>query len=132
MRRALGAVLLATICGCAGNLCLREGMIVVGALPGASPTQLFVFYLAAISNPWIWAGILLEIVYSLLWLAVLSWSEISWAVPMNALEYVLAAAAAYALLGEPISPLRLAGIALICTGVALLSGSWIEAGPTTE
>ena len=132
MRRAQGVVFLATICGCVGNLCLRQGMIEVGALPGAAPMQLFLFYVSAISNPWIWAGIVLEIVYSLLWLAVLSWSEISWAVPMNALEYVLAAAAAYVLLAEPISPLRLAGIALICVGVALLSGSWIDAGPTTE
>ncbi len=132
MRRALSVVFLATICGCVGNLCLRQGMLEVGALPGAAPMQLFFFYASAISNPWIWAGIVLEVVYSLLWLAVLSWSEISWAVPMNALEYVLAAAAAYVLLGEPISPLRLAGIALICVGVALLSGSWIDAGPTTE
>ena len=127
MRRALLVVLLATVCGCAGNLCLREGMIGVGALPGGSPAQLFVFYAAALANPWIWAGIALEITYSLLWLAVLSWSEISWAVPMNALEYVLAAGAAYALLGEPIGPLRFAGIALICAGVALLSGSWLKA-----
>ncbi|MEK7388633.1 MAG: hypothetical protein AAB036_02930 [Elusimicrobiota bacterium] len=128
MRRALGFVLAATICGCAGNLCLRQGMIVVGALPGASPEVLLAFFAAAAVNPWIWLGIAFEIAYSLLWWAVLSWSDISWAVPMNALEYVLAAAAAYALLGEPVGLLRLAGIALICGGVALLGGSWVQAG----
>ncbi len=132
MRRALLVVFAATICGCAGNLCLRQGMIGVGALPGAAPAQLLAFFAAAAVNPWIWLGIALEIVYSLLWLAVLSWSEISWAVPMNAIEYVLAAAAAYALLGEPLSPQRLAGIAMICAGVALLSGSWVQAGTAAE
>ncbi len=132
MRRALAFVLAATICGCAGNLCLRQGMIAVGALPGAAPAELLAFFAAAAANPWIWLGIALEIAYSLLWLAVLSWSEISWAVPMNALEYALAAAAAYALLGEPVGPLRLAGIALICGGVALLSGSWVQAGTAAD
>ena len=132
MRRALAVVFLATICGCAGNLCLRQGMIVVGALPGGAPAELLAFFAAAAVNPWIWLGIVFEVAYSLLWMAVLSWSEISWAVPMNALEYVLAAAAAYALLNEPISPLRMAGIALICSGVALLSGSWVQAGTATD
>jgi len=131
MRRALGFVIFATICGCAGNLCLRQGMITVGSLPGAAPAELFAFFAAAAINPWIWLGIAFEIAYSLLWMAVLSWSEISWAVPMNALEYALAAAAAYALLGEPVGLLRLAGIALICAGVALLSGSWTQAGTAT-
>ena len=96
------------------------------------PAELFAFFAAAAASPWIWLGIAFEIAYSLLWLAVLSWSEISWAVPMNALEYVLAAAAAYALLGEPVGPLRLAGIAMICGGVAMLSGSWIQAGTVTD
>lgn len=132
MRRALGVVFVATICGCAGHLCLRQGMIGVGALSGAAPAELFAFFAAAAASPWIWLGIAFEIAYSLLWLAVLSWSEISWAVPMNALEYVLAAAAAYAVLGEPIGPLRLAGIALICGGVALLSGSWVQAGTAAD
>lgn len=132
MRRALAFVLAATVCGCAGNLCLRQGMIEVGALPGAAPDELLAFFAAAASSRWIWLGVGLEIAYSLLWLAVLSWSEISWAVPMNALEYALAAAAAYALLGEPIGALRLAGIALICGGVALLSGSWVQAGTADD
>lgn len=132
MRRALGVVFVATICGCAGHLCLRQGMIGVGALAGPAPAELFAFFAAAAVSPWIWLGIAFEIAYSLLWLAVLSWSEISWAVPMNALEYVLAAASAYALLGEPIGPLRLAGIALICGGVALLSGSWVQAGTAAD
>ena len=132
MRRALGVVFVATICGCAGHLCLRQGMIAVGALPSAVPAELFTFFAVAATQPWIWLGIAFEIAYSLLWLAVLSWSEISWAVPMNALEYVLAAAAAYALLGEPVGPLRLAGIAMICGGVAMLSGSWIQAGTVTD
>jgi drug/metabolite transporter (DMT)-like permease len=124
MRRALVFVFMAALCGCAGHLCLREGMIDVGPLPGASPSEIFSFFAAAASNRWIWMGIALEIAFSLLWLAVLSWSEISWAVPMTALEYVLSAAAAYVLLREPVGTLRLTGIALICGGVVLLGGSW--------
>ena len=124
MRRALAVVFLAALCGCAGHLCLREGMLAVGPLPGAAPAELFSFFAAAASSRWIWIGIALEITFSLLWLAVLSWSEISWAVPMTALEYVLAAAAAYIWLGEPVGALRLTGIALICGGVVLLGGSW--------
>ena len=127
MGRALAFVLAATIVGCAGNLCLRKGMIIVGAPASPAPAELVGFFASAAATPWIWLGIVLEMVYSLLWLAVLSWSEISWAIPMNALEYLFAAAAAYVLLGEAVSPLRLAGIAMICGGVTLLGGSWNQA-----
>ncbi len=124
MIRASLFVLLSVLCGAAGNLCLKEGMNGVGELASAAPLALVEFFADAALNPWIWLGILFEIAYSLLWLAVLSWSEVSWAVPMNAVEYVLVGVAASFFLGEPVGALRWTGIALVSVGLYLLAGSW--------
>ena len=68
--------------------------------------------------------LLLSVANYFLWLAVLSWSDVSWALPLNALEYILVALAAAAFLGERVGPVRWAGIVLIAAGVLLLYGSW--------
>ncbi|MDE2293281.1 MAG: EamA family transporter [Elusimicrobia bacterium] len=60
----------------------------------------------------------------LLWLVVLSWADVSWALPMNALEYALTALLASLWLKERVAPRRWLGIALISAGVVCVMGSW--------
>lgn len=108
----------------AGNVCLSKGMQTVGALEAYDPGALWRFFVGAVMNPWVIGGILLELANYLLWLAVLSWSDVSWALPLNALEYILVGLAAAVFLGESVGPVRWLGIALIAAGVALLMDSW--------
>lgn len=115
-----------------GNICLRKGMLEIGALETADPVLLFHYFTAAFANPWILLGVLLELAYFALWLAVLSWSDISWALPMNALEYIFVAATAPFLLGEEIHFNRWIGIGLISAGVVFMMRSWKTTVPEIE
>lgn len=108
----------------AGNVCLSKGMQTVGSLEAYDPASLWRFFSGAVMNPWVVGGILLELLNYFLWLAVLSWSDVSWALPLNALEYILVGLAAAVFLGESVGPVRWLGISLIAAGVALLMGSW--------
>ncbi len=58
-----------------------------------------------------------------LWLAILSWSELSFVLPLTALSYVVTALLATFVLGETVTPLRWAGTILICLGVILVTKS---------
>lgn len=108
----------------AGNVCLSKGMQLVGSLDSYDPGTVLRFFLSAVCSPWVIGGILLELVNYFLWLAVLSWSDVSWALPLNALEYILVGLAAAVFLGEHVGPVRWLGIAFIAAGVALLMDSW--------
>lgn len=122
--QVLLVMLLAIAAAGAGNVCLSKGMQAVGSLETFDPASLWAFFTGAVLNPWVVGGILLELANYFLWLAVLSWSDVSWALPLNALEYILVALAAAAFLGERVGPVRWAGIVLIASGVFLLYGSW--------
>lgn len=125
MRLKITLVMLVAIAAAgAGNVCLSKGMQMVGSLEAYDPASLWRFFTGAVMNPWVVGGILLELANYFLWLAVLSWSDVSWALPLNALEYILVGLAAAVFLGEQVSPVRWLGIALIAAGVALLMSSW--------
>ena len=62
-------------------------------------------------------------IFFFLWLAVLSWEDLSVALPMQALNYVLVAFLSQYFLGETVSPLRWAGTVLVCVGVMMITRS---------
>ena len=62
-------------------------------------------------------------VFFFLWLAVLSWEDLSVALPMQALNYVIVAFLSQYFLGEVVSPLRWAGTLLVCIGVIMITKS---------
>lgn len=70
-----------------------------------------------------WAGMLCYGTSVCVWLAALSKAPVSTAYPMLSLGYIVVAAAAVLWLGETLSPSKVAGIALICVGVVLVSRS---------
>ena len=69
-----------------------------------------------------YAGVALLIVWMLARMALLSWADLSYVLPVTSVGYVLVALAGGLLLNEQISLQRWAGIALIMGGVALVSG----------
>ena len=129
MIRTAGTLAIALLCAAAGNVLFRKGMGEVGGLASWRWESLAGFFAAALTNPRVLLGFVLEGAYFALWLAVLSWAEVSWALPLHAAEYALAGVLAWGVLGEKVGPLRWAGIACIIAGVALLARSWEEGGP---
>jgi multidrug transporter EmrE-like cation transporter len=68
-----------------------------------------------------WAGMVCYGASVCVWLAALSKAPVSTAYPMLSLGYIVVAAVSVAWLGETLTPAKVLGIALICTGVALLT-----------
>ncbi|HTA45159.1 MAG TPA: EamA family transporter [Bryobacteraceae bacterium] len=99
----------------AGNSALTKGMQQLGGV-GNSPLAL----IAALFHPWVALGVALLIVWTLTHMALLSWADLSYVMPVTALSYVVTAFAARLLLNEYISLERWIGIVLITAGVTLV------------
>src|SRR3982751_5669246 len=96
-----------------GNFFMKRGMPAELATPLEYMTVLF--------RPWVAAGVLLLIVWTLSRMALLSWADLSYVLPVKSIGYVLVAILGRVFLDEQISTRRWAGIALIMGGVALVS-----------
>ena len=121
MLRVVTAMIGACISASIGQILVRRGMLQIGELSGWSPRYLAAYFWHALTNPWVIAGTVGNALFYFLFLAVLSWSEVSVALPLTALEYVIAAVLGIVFLKEPVPPLRWAGIALVVAGVMLIS-----------
>jgi uncharacterized membrane protein len=96
-----------------GNLCLKRGM----------PPELegLASYITVLFRPWVSLGVGLLILWLLSRMALLSWADLSYVLPVTSIGYVLVALAGRVLLQEQITIQRWAGIVLIMAGVALVS-----------
>jgi uncharacterized membrane protein len=122
---SLSVLAVAIILVSIGDMLLAHGMKKIGAVSSCSPAALFQVGLQVFTNPSIIVGIIFLAGFFFLWLAVLSWCDLSFVLPLTALSYVLTAFLSIYFLGETITPLRWAGTILICIGVALVTKSGV-------
>jgi uncharacterized membrane protein len=96
-----------------GNFFLKSGM----------PPQLdsALAYLMVLFRPTATLGVLLLILWLASRMALLSWADLSYVLPVTSIGYVLVAIAGRVLLHEQITSKRWIGIGLIMAGVALVS-----------
>lgn len=123
MGSSLPLVLLAIVCGVAGQLSLKSGMTQVGQVGAAALAQPLQLALRVLTTPLVVGGLGLYVLGAAAWLTVLSRVPLSLAYPMLALSYALTPALAWLLLGEQVSSLRWLGIFTICVGVLLVARS---------
>jgi drug/metabolite transporter (DMT)-like permease len=95
----------------------------VGEITGYSASALMGLFIKTFTSATIWLGILSLLAFLISNLLVLSWADFSFVQPVSAIGYVMVAVLSYFLLGEIITPIRWAGVLLICAGVALVSGT---------
>ena len=112
----LGCVLLGT----AGQLLLKEGMNRVGEF-SFSTHELMPIAFKVLSSPFVLIGTLCYALSLIVWLLVLSRSEVSYAYPLLSIGYVITAIMGYYLFGDALTPLRIFGIALIILGVIFIT-----------
>ena len=74
----------------------------------------------ALATPALWVTVLCYVGTFIVWMAVLMRMDLNRAFPLTALTYVTVPSLAYMLLGEQLPPLRVAGIAVIITGVCMI------------
>ena len=123
MLKTIVVMLIAITAGAIGDIFLTLGMKDTGDLSGMSFRQIIDTVFKALSNWRLILGTALQAIYFGLWLAVLSWEDLSVALPLQALSYLVVAFLAQWYLGEQVSGVRWAGICLICVGVALVTRS---------
>jgi drug/metabolite transporter (DMT)-like permease len=114
MRRVLTAAVV--ICSNVfGNLLLKKGMENVPPL--AAPLD----FVTVVFQPFIAAGIVLLILWMLSRMALLSWADLTYAIPITSLGFALNLFVAKVFLQEPVGQQRLLGTACIVAGTLLVS-----------
>lgn len=96
-----------------GNFALASGM-------RGRRTAAVVDYLIAIFSPWVMVGIALLILWLLSRMALLSWADLSYVLPVTSLGYVANALVGRFFLNEQIDLARWAGTLLIVAGTILV------------
>jgi uncharacterized membrane protein len=102
-----------------GNLSLTWGMKHFSKAVGLSPLP----YLEAFLNPFVALGVVLLILWLLTRMALMSWADLSFVVPLSSFGYVLAAVLGKVFLHETVSRERWWGTALIFAGSVLVGSS---------
>ena len=108
------------VAGTGGELCVSRAMKSIGEIHDFRPLSLLHFVGRALRLPWLWAGIALMALGFFSLLAILSFLEVSFVVPVSALSYAAGALGAKFFLGERITPHRWIGIAIVTVGVTLV------------
>ena len=102
-----------------GNVLLSKGMREIALV--STDSRIISNLILAISNPLIWLGIILSLLFFALFAASLTWADLSFVQPMISFDVVLNVAFAAILLGETVSPKRWLGTLLISLGVIFVS-----------
>jgi drug/metabolite transporter (DMT)-like permease len=123
MFKTLFFMILAVSAGTIGDLLLSKGMKELGDMSAMDLRGILNVAGDAVSSPKLIIGTALLVVFLVLWLAVLSWEDLSVALPMTALNFVLVAFLSQYFLGEVVTPMRWAGTILVCLGVLLITKS---------
>jgi drug/metabolite transporter (DMT)-like permease len=114
----LSSVTLAAV----AQLTLKTGVNHVTASGDGAGLQLSGSSLRSLlTSPIVWAGLVLFGLSAVVWLFALSRASLSFAYPFASLSYVLILIFGRLVLHEQVTPLRLAGVALIVAGIVLVA-----------
>jgi multidrug transporter EmrE-like cation transporter len=126
MRKALkvkkmSVLLLVALCvtmGVIAQLAMKKGMNIIGAvgLKNIFSKELF----SIVFQKYVFVGITLYVLASLVWLVILSQAELSFVYPLIATGYIITALLSWFLFKENLTIFRLFGILLIFGGVYLI------------
>lgn len=120
MTRYLPLILTGVLLNAIAQLALKQGMREIGHFDFTPPTLLSMSWRVG-TNGYVLFGLVCYVVSVAVWLLALSRVEVSFAYPMLSVGYIVTAVAAFYLFGEALTPVRIAGIAVIIFGVFLIS-----------
>jgi drug/metabolite transporter (DMT)-like permease len=103
-----------------GNIMLSKGMKGIGSAKNWAPADVFQILFQILTSGYIWLGIASLFTFFIAYMLVLTWADYSYVQPASSFSYAVVALLSYFLLGEVVSPLRWAGIAVICAGVFIV------------
>ena len=114
-------ILLATLSAAIGETLLSYGMKRNGQINLAVSSQWGHLVLTVVRNPYVLAGVVFLAVFFFLYLAALSWADLSFVMPLTAMSYIFAALLAKFMLKEELSWFRWAGTLVITLGIILVA-----------
>lgn len=124
--RTIVLILVAVLGATVGDVLLSIGMRRVGDIAQSDWRSVISYFWRAFTNPYVFGGILCLAIYFFTWLVVLSGADLSLALPMTALTFVLGAFLARFWIGETVSLSRWLGTAIIAVGVAIVAYSGVD------
>jgi drug/metabolite transporter (DMT)-like permease len=116
-------ILIMVIFGPLGNTLLGKGMKSLDSAATWSPAELPHTFLRIFSTGYIWLGVASLFTFFVAYMLILSWADYSYVQPASAVAYLVVALLGYFYLGEKITPLHWAGIAVICLGVFVVGNT---------
>jgi uncharacterized membrane protein len=119
MREAL-LLFFVVVSGTGGEICVTCAMKRVGEVTDFRPLAVVRVILRALKVSWMWVGVAMMALAFFSLLAVLSIENVSFVVPVTALNYAAGALGGKFFLGERVTPRRWAGVLIVCTGVTLV------------
>jgi drug/metabolite transporter (DMT)-like permease len=119
MREAL-LLFFVVVSGTGGEICVTRAMKRVGEVTDFRPLAVVRVILRALKVSWMWIGVAMMALAFFSLLAVLSIENVSFVVPVTALNYAAGALGGKFLLGERVTPRRWAGVLIVCIGVTLV------------
>ena len=114
-------IALVVLGGSIGDVFITKGMKQVGEIATLNTRELLRIAGRTLTNRWFLVGVLFMALSFFSFLAVLSWADLSLVLPATSISFVITTIGAKLYLQEKISPVRWAGIVLVCIGVALIS-----------
>ena len=122
--RTLIVLVIAVMASTAGDLLLKHGMDQVGAIALADLDGLagsFALAHRVATTPAVVLGVACMALFFALYLATLSWADLSFVLPITALSFVIVTLCPQLLFHEPVSLQRWIGVFCILLGVASIS-----------
>lgn len=99
-----------------GQIVIKWQVLQAGAMPDES-AQKIEFLARLLLNPWILSGLAAALLASVTWMAAMTKLPLSHAYPFTTLAFVLVIVLSGVFFHEAITPLKLAGAALVVIGI---------------
>lgn len=115
-------ILIATVMGIVGQTMLKHGMNQMGPISLSTDTVPAIVW-QIMRSPFVIGGLLIYGFGTFFWLVTLSRIDLSVAYPFVSLNHVLLFLIGWLILREAVSPMRAAGVAVICVGMILVARS---------
>jgi uncharacterized membrane protein len=109
------------LAGTGGEVAVTRAMKQIGEVHQFHPRALLRVLGRAMLVKWMWLGLGLLAMAFFSLLALLSWENVSYVVPLTALSYVVGALMAKLFLGEEVDHIRWLGVLLVVVGVVLVA-----------
>lgn len=113
-------ILLMVILGPLGNVLLGRGMKRIGGVMSWKVDDILHFLSLLSTSVTVWLGVASLIAFFVAYMLILSWADYSYVQPASAVAYGVVALLSHFFLGESVTPLRWAGVLIICLGVFVI------------